>query len=95
MTAAAYERLAGKPFFRRTIDGGFAVEVTAAGELFVVTPTEKAGGRLSQGRTLAALGFVKMPGEPFVLGVQWHPEYTWSYVQTDRMLWDAFIAACR
>ena len=65
MTAAAYERLAGKPFFRRTIDGGFAVEVTAAGELFVVTPTEKAGGRLSQGRTLAALGFVKMPGEPF------------------------------
>ncbi len=38
---------------------------------------------------------VEMPGEPFVLGVQWHPEYTWSYVQTDRMLWDAFIAACR
>ena len=65
MTDAAAERLAGKPFFRRTIEGGFAAEVVTGGELFVVTPTEKAGGQLSQGKTLAALGFEKLPGEPF------------------------------
>ena len=35
MTAAAAERLAGKTFFRRTIEGGFAAEVTGGGELFV------------------------------------------------------------
>ena len=65
MTAAAAERLAGKTFLRRTIEGGFSAEVTAAGELLVVTPEEKAGRHLSQGKTLAALGFEKMPGEPF------------------------------
>ncbi len=66
MTSAAAERLAGKTFFRRTIDGGFAAEVVKGGELFVVTPTEKAGKHLSQGKTLAALGFEKLPGEPFL-----------------------------
>ncbi|MBR0506262.1 MAG: exo-alpha-sialidase [Kiritimatiellae bacterium] len=66
MTPAAAERLAGKTFFRRTIDGGFAAEVVKGGELFVVTPTEKAGKSLSQGKTLAALGFEKLPGEPFL-----------------------------
>ena len=50
MTPAAAERLAGKTFFRRTIDGGFAAEVVKGGELFVVTPTEKAGKHLSQGK---------------------------------------------
>ena len=65
MTPAAAERLAGKTFFRRSIEGGFAAEVTGAGELFVVTPTEKASTYLSQGKTLAALGFEKLPGEPF------------------------------
>ena len=65
MTAAAAERLAGKTFFRRSIEGGFAAEVVKGGELFVVTPTEKASSYLSQGKTLAALGFEKLPGEPF------------------------------
>ena len=46
MTAAAAERLAGKTFFRRTIEGGFSAEVTKGGELFVVTPTEKHGKAL-------------------------------------------------
>ena len=65
MTPAAAERLAGKTFFRRTIEGGFSAEVVKGGELFVITPTEKAGRSLSQGKVLAALGFAKMPGEPF------------------------------
>ena len=43
MTSAAAARLAGKTFFRRTIEGGFAAEVVKGGELFVVTPIEKAG----------------------------------------------------
>ena len=66
MTPAAAERLAGKTFFRRSIEGGFAAEVVKGGELFVVTPTEKASTYLSQGKTLAALGFEKLPGEPFL-----------------------------
>ena len=65
MTVAAAERLAGKTFFRRSIEGGFAAEVVKGGELFVVTPTEKASTYLSQGKALAALGFEKLPGEPF------------------------------
>ncbi|MBO7686836.1 MAG: hypothetical protein J6V72_10660, partial [Kiritimatiellae bacterium] len=65
MTSAAAARLAGKTFFLRTIEGGFSAEVVKGGELFVVTPTEKAGKHLSQGKKLAALGFEKLPGEPF------------------------------
>ena len=65
MTAVAAERLAGKTFFRRTIEGGFSAEVTKGGELFVVTPTEKHGKAFSQGKALAALGFAKVEGAPF------------------------------
>ena len=60
MTSDAAKRLAGKTFFRRTIGGDFFAEVMKGGELFVVTPTEKAGKFLSQGKTLAALGFEKV-----------------------------------
>ena len=65
MTAAAAKHLAGKTVFLRTISGGFSAEVVKEGELFVVTPTAKHGGHLSQGKTLAALGFARLDIPPF------------------------------
>ena len=38
---------------------------------------------------------IEVEGQPFCVGVQWHPEYTWRRVGTDRRLWHAFVAACR
>ncbi|WP_293820192.1 gamma-glutamyl-gamma-aminobutyrate hydrolase family protein [uncultured Parolsenella sp.] len=37
---------------------------------------------------------IEVPGKRFVLGVQWHPEYTWSYLDSDMGLWREFVAAC-
>ncbi len=31
----------------------------------------------------------------FVLGVQWHPEYTWQTCEADFNLWKGFVEACR
>ena len=36
---------------------------------------------------------IEVPGKRFVLGVQWHPEYTWRALDTDFNLWKAFVAA--
>lgn len=38
---------------------------------------------------------IELPSERFCLGVQWHPEYTWRSIATDRALWEAFVGACR
>lgn len=38
---------------------------------------------------------IEDPRERFVLGVQWHPECTWRKIQTDALLWRAFVDACR
>lgn len=37
---------------------------------------------------------VELPEKRFCLGVQWHPEHEWRRVQTDRMIWRAFVSAC-
>ena len=66
LTSECVKRLEGRNFLVRSIDGGQPVEVVSDGELLVVTPTAKAGGHLSQGAKLAAMGFEKMPGEPFL-----------------------------
>ena len=50
-----------------------------------------ASGRATDGVVEA----VERPDRRFCLGVQWHPEYTWDRVDTDRALWHAFVAACR
>lgn len=36
---------------------------------------------------------IEVPSQPFCLGVQWHPEYTWNRLATDFALWRAFVAA--
>lgn len=38
---------------------------------------------------------VELEGERFCVGVQWHPEYTWRTVESDRKLWHAFVDAAR
>lgn len=58
-------------------------------------------GRLGEGAVLCAEATdgvpegIEVPGKRFCLGVQWHPEHTWQRIPTDRMLWEAFVAACR
>lgn len=37
---------------------------------------------------------VELPAKRFMLGVQWHPEYTWRRLETDFGLWKAFVSAC-
>lgn len=57
--------------------------------------------RLGEGARLVARATdgmpeaIEVPGKRFVLGVQWHPEYTWRVLDTDFNLWKAFIAAAR
>lgn len=36
---------------------------------------------------------IEVMDQPFALGVQWHPEYTWSFIESDFKLWKAFIQA--
>ena len=38
---------------------------------------------------------IELPEARFVLGVQWHPEYTWPALASDRALWHAFVDAAR
>lgn len=55
--------------------------------------------RLGEGAVLAAEATdgvpeaIEVPGKRFVLGVQWHPEYTWGAIGTDFNLWKAFVDA--
>lgn len=36
---------------------------------------------------------IEVEGQSFCVGVQWHPEYTWEFVETDFNLWCAFVSA--
>ena len=38
---------------------------------------------------------IEMPSRTFVIGVQWHPEYTWRAIKTDFALWCSFVEAAR
>ena len=57
--------------------------------------------KLGRGLVLSAVSddgipeCIEFPGKKFVLGVQWHPEYTWYSSDADFALWKAFVAACR
>ena len=36
---------------------------------------------------------IEVDSQPFCIGVQWHPEYTWRFIETDFNLWKSFVAA--
>ena len=36
---------------------------------------------------------IEVEDQPFCVGVQWHPEYTWHTIESDFKLWQAFVAA--
>jgi len=38
---------------------------------------------------------LEMPGYPFFIGVQWHPEYLWEKQKEALRLFEAFAGACR
>lgn len=38
---------------------------------------------------------IERPGSRFLLGLQWHPEYTWYYSEPDMSIWRAFVDASR
>ena len=38
---------------------------------------------------------VEMPDYPYLLGVQWHPEYLWETFKSAAALFDSFVDACR
>ena len=38
---------------------------------------------------------IEMTAYPFLMGVQWHPEYLWESDETSSRLFQAFVEACR
>ena len=57
-------------------------------------------GRLAPGLTACAeapdgiIEAVEMPGYPFLLGVQWHPEYLWRTDPAAAGIFKGFVEAC-
>lgn len=58
----------------------------------------KIPGRELQVSALAPDGIVEaleLPGHPFFLGLQWHPEHMWQDYLSARKIWAAFVSACK
>ena len=36
---------------------------------------------------------IEVRDRTFMMGVQWHPEYTWKTLETDFNLWKSFVEA--
>ena len=51
-------------------------------------------GTVISGRaTDAVIEAVEVPSKRFCLGVQWHPEYTWTTQESDAHIWRSFVEA--
>ena len=76
----------------RCVGGAAQIQVNSAHHCCV--------GRLGEGVRLTGVATdgvpeaIELPDKRFCLGVQWHPEYTWSYLDSDMGLWREFVAAC-
>ena len=56
-----------------------------------VAPSLIAGGAAPDG----IIEEIEMPGYPFLMGVQWHPEYLWETDKTSANLFHEFVNACQ
>ena len=74
--------------------------VRAPGHLAVNSMHHQAIGRLAPGLSASAeapdgiIEAAEMPGYPFLLGVQWHPEYLWETDPAEAGIFRGFVRAC-
>ena len=75
----------------RALEGRTLVQTNSAHHCCV----EKVGShtRLVARATDGMPEAIEVEGQPFCVGVQWHPEYTWHTIESDFKLWQAFVAA--
>lgn len=75
--------------------------VGGARTLQVNSAHEQCAGKLGRGISVGAYATdgiveaIELAQKRFVLGVQWHPEYSWHHNKRDFMLWRAFVSAAR
>lgn len=82
-------------------DGTLLSKITQSGSIRVNSMHHQAVRKVAPG--LVASGFapgglieaVEMPGYPFFLGVQWHPEYLWEHDDAARRIFGYFVDAAR
>lgn len=77
----------------RCVGGAAQIQVNSAHHCCVDRLGE--GVRLTGRATDGVPEAIELPDKRFCLGVQWHPEYTWPHLASDRGLWRAFVDACR
>ncbi len=75
----------------RALEGRTLLQTNSAHHCCVenVGPRTRLVARATDGMPEA----IEVEGQPFCLGVQWHPEYTWRTIESDFKLWQAFVAA--
>ena len=77
-----------------------AHSTVAPGHLAVNSMHHQAIGRLAPGLSASAeapdgiIEAAEMPGYPFLLGVQWHPEYLWETDPAAAGIFRGFVRAC-
>ena len=65
------------------------LQVNSSHHECVARPGE--GVRVDGYATDGIIESIDVPGRRFCLGVQWHPEYTWPTLETDRLLWRSLV----
>ena len=83
---------AKKPLFT-TCRGTQLLNVATGGTLCMDVPSLGEHTRLVAQATDGVPECIEVEGQPFCLGVQWHPEYTWQTLETDFNLWKSFVEA--
>ena len=77
----------------RCVGGARQIQVNSAHHCCVERLGE--GVRLVGRATDGVPEAIELPDKRFVLGVQWHPEYTWKLLESEMGLWCSFVEACR
>lgn len=91
-SAAHPVEVAEGSLLRRAVGGAALVQANSSHHCCVDVLGE--GVVLSGRATDGVPEAIEVPGRRFVLGVQWHPEYTWERLDSDFNLWKAFVQAC-